>query len=139
MVRTVARNSVAKRRHHEHPRLRRCGVLLEMEERTERRRCGRLLADFHRAVADSDRADAEGRAGVGEAGARDQLIRGGQIACGRILGEQQRATGGDRHGRPSAHRHHDVGLRLIGEIQHLLARKMASRPARQHPRSQSQS
>jgi hypothetical protein len=53
-----------------------------------------------------------------EAGARYHFVGRAQVAHRRIIGEQWLAAGGERHGCPSAYRSHDVGLRLIGEIQH---------------------
>ncbi len=89
-----------------------------MQQRAERRRVRRLLAHLDLAIADGDGVDAEGRAGMGEAGARDQLVGRGEIADGRMVGEQRLAAGADRHAGPGPHRHHDVGLQLIGEVQH---------------------
>ncbi len=68
-------------------RLRLLDVLLEVQERAERRDIGELLAHLHVAVADLDLIDAEGRPLVGEAGARDQLVGGGEIAQMRGAGD----------------------------------------------------
>ena len=69
-----------QRRHQQDPRLRLVDVLLEMQQRAERRYLGEFLAHLHVAVADLDLVDAERRPLMGEAGARDQLVGGGQIA-----------------------------------------------------------
>ena len=84
MVRTVARNSVAKWPDNgATSSTRGCAVamsFLKCSKRTERRAGGGLLAHLDFAVADSDGANAERRARMGEAGARNQLIGGGEIA-----------------------------------------------------------
>ena len=69
-----------QRRDQQHARLRAVDVLLEMQQRAERRDMRRLLGHRDLAVADHDAVDAEGRALVGQAGARDQLVGRGQVA-----------------------------------------------------------
>ena len=90
-----------QRRHQQHARLRRRDILLEMQQRAERRRVRRLLPHLDLAVADGDGADAERRPGVGEADARDQFISRGQVADRRIVGEERLVTGGERHASPT--------------------------------------
>ena len=97
MVRTVPRSSVAK-----WPdsgatsSTRGCGgvdVLLEVQQRAERRDMRGLLVHRDLAVADRDAVDAVRRARVGEPGARDQLIGGGQVAQTGVVGDaRQRLT-----------------------------------------------
>ena len=69
-----------QRRDQQHARLRLVDVLLEMQQRAERRHIGGLLGHRHLAVADHDAVDAVRRTGMGQAGARDQLIGSGEIA-----------------------------------------------------------
>ena len=64
------------------------------------------------------RVDAEWRAGMGQAGAGDQLIDRGEVAHRRMVGEQRRAAGIGHHARPGPDRHHDVGVHLICDVQH---------------------
>ena len=86
------REVAGERRHHEDARLRRRDVLLEVQERAERRHMRRFLAHFDLAIADGDAVDGEWRTCVGQAGARDQLIDRGEIAHCRVVGEQRRAA-----------------------------------------------
>ena len=127
-----------QRRHQQHARLLGGDVFLEMQQRAERRGQRRLLAHLDIAIADGDRVDAEGRARMRQARARDQLIDGGEIAQRRVIA---RAAAGRRtscrHAGPGADRHHDVGLQLISEIQHPevrsrypRARRLPTGPAR---------
>ena len=81
------REMPGQRRHQKDARLRGGDVLLEMQQRAERRRRRGLLAHFHLAVADGDCVDAERRPRVGEAGARDQFIDRGEIAHRRMVGQ----------------------------------------------------
>ena len=74
------REMAGQRRDQQHARLRGVDVLLEMQQRAERRDMRGLLAHRDLAVADRDLVDAERRPLVGEAGARDQFIGRGQIA-----------------------------------------------------------
>ena len=69
-----------QRRDQQHARLRLVDVLLEMQQRAERRHVGRFLGHRHLAVAHHDAVDAVRRPLMGEPGARDQLIGGGEIA-----------------------------------------------------------
>ena len=96
MVRTVARNSVEKCPDSGATIITRgCDrrdVLLEMQERAERRLVRRLLMHLDLAIADRDAVDGEWRPRMGEPRARDQLIDGGQIAQCRIVGEQWRTA-----------------------------------------------
>ena len=74
------REMAGQRRHQQHARLRGRDVLLEVQQRAERRHLRRLLAHLDLAVADGDAVDAERRARVGQAGARDQLVGRGEVA-----------------------------------------------------------
>ena len=109
-----------QRRDQQHARLRLVDVLLEMQQRGERRPVGRLFADRHLAVAHHDAVDAVRRPRMGQRGARDQLVSRGEIAERR---RPQRTVepGADRtrsHVGQGPHRHHDVGMRLIRLIEH---------------------
>ena len=66
------------RRHQQQARLLRRILLLEMQQRAERRRVGDLLGHLQFPVADQHLVDAVRRAGIGQRGARDQLQRGGE-------------------------------------------------------------
>ena len=90
MVRTVARSSVAK-----WPdsgatsSTRGCAVsmsFLKCSSVPNGVHMRRLLAHLDLAIADRDAVDAERRPRMGEAGARDQLIDGGEIAHRRMVG-----------------------------------------------------
>jgi hypothetical protein len=109
-----------QRRHQQHARLRLLDVLFEMQQGRERCHVGGFFGDRHLAVADHDAVDAVRRAGVGEPRARDQLIGGGEIAERRRprRAVEPFAHGFRRHAGKGAHRHHDVGMRLIGLIEH---------------------
>ena len=109
-----------QRRHQQHARLRRRHIFFEVKQRAERRLVRSLLAHFDLAVADVDRADAKGRAGMGQSHPRHQLVGRGQIADGGIFGDERLTAGGKRHGRPRFHRRYNVGVGLISEIQHPL-------------------
>ena len=85
-----------------------------------------LLVHRDLAIADHHLVDAEGRPHMGEPGARDQLVGGGQVAQHRIVagaGERlaDRLHGGDRQ---HADRTHDVRVRLIGLIEHSRSRRL---------------
>ena len=73
-----------QRRHDHHARLGRLDVLLEMQQRAERRDVRHLFGDLDLAVADHDAVDAVIRPGMGQARARDQLIGRGQVAGWRM-------------------------------------------------------
>ena len=79
-----------QRRHHQHARLRHLDVLLEMQQRAERRDVRALLAHLDLAVADHDPVDPERRPRVREAGARDQLVGRGEVADRAMLHAQDR-------------------------------------------------
>ena len=103
------------RRDDEHARERRVDVLLEVQQRRERRRVGNDFLDRHRRIADLHRIDAERRAGVTDPGARQHLVARRDLPHAvrrERLGDriaQQRA----RVGCPVAHLRRKVGLRLI--------------------------
>ena len=64
---------------------------------------------------------------MGEAGARDQLVGGRQVAQERRL--EKPLSGGqclDASAGQAAHRHHDVGMGLIRLIEHAFAADAAS-------------
>ena len=110
------REMAGQRRHHEDARLHRRDILLEVQERAERRYVRGLLAHLDFAIADGDAVDGKRRACMGQAGARDQLINRGEIAHRRMVGEQRRAAGIGRVAGPAPDRLHDVSLQLIGEV-----------------------
>ena len=90
------REMAGQRRDQQHARLRLLDVLLEMQQRAERRDVGGLLGHRDLAVADRDAVDAVRRARVGQAGARDQLIGRGQVAQDMIVeGVQPRRRYGE--------------------------------------------
>ena len=64
--------------------------------------------------------DAEGGTGMGQPGAGDQLVGRGQVAQDGVVGDpgQWQADGLQGRARPAADRHHDVGMGLIGLIEH---------------------
>ena len=109
-----------QRRYQQHARLCRRHIFFEVKQRAERRLVRGFLAHFDLAVADVNRADAKGRPGVGQSHPRHQLVSRGQIADGGIFGDERLTAGGERHGRPRFHRRYNVGVGLIGEIQHPL-------------------
>ena len=124
MVRTVPRSSVAKwpdsGATSSTARLLGVDVLLEMQQRAERRDMRGLLAHLDLAVAGGDVRDAERRAVVGEAGARDQLVGRREIAHRAVAGHADAgmAERTGRHARKRPDRAHHVGMGLIGRVQH---------------------
>jgi hypothetical protein len=58
-------------------------IFSEMQQRPEWRYVGSVFGDPDLAVINRDAVDAVWRAFVGETGARDQLIRSGQVAQDR--------------------------------------------------------
>ena len=114
------REMAGQRRDQQHARLRHVDVLLEMQERTERRDMGRNLAHLDLAVADHDAVDAERGPRVREAGAGDQFVGRGEIAnhavpraADRRPADRLRSETGQR-----SHRAHHVVMGLIGLIEH---------------------
>jgi hypothetical protein len=108
-----------QRRHQQHARLRGIDILLEVQQRSERRDPCRLLVHRDFLVAHHRAVDVEGWPVVSETGARDQLIGSREIArergdAGR-LGRRHRLYGETRQ---CAHRNHEIGMCLIGEIKH---------------------
>ena len=96
MVRTVARNSVEKWPDSGATIITRgCAVaisFLKCRSVPNGVLCGRLLVHLDFAIADHDAVDGERRPRMGEPGARDQLIDRGEIAQGRMVGQQWRAA-----------------------------------------------
>ena len=123
-MRTVPRKSVEKwpdsGATSEHARLRGIDVLLEVQERAEGRRQRGLLIHRHFAIADRDAVDAEGRARMREPGARDEFVSGRQVAQDRVVGDarQRLPERAQSRSRPGADRHHDVGMGLVGLVEH---------------------
>ena len=109
-----------QRRDQEHARLRRVDVLFEMQQRPEWRAQRGALANRRLAVADDHTIDPESGAGVGQASARNKLVRRGQVAQDGVVGDarQRQAKGPQGSARPLANRNHDVGMGLVGLIEH---------------------
>ena len=68
--------------------------------------------------------DAVGRARVRQAGAGDQLVGGGDVAqrADRRRRSAHGASASQSGDGPGPHRHHEVGMRLVGEIKHAVVR-----------------
>jgi len=130
------REVARERRHQQHARPRRLDVLLEMQQRAERRDSLAHLAHRYLAVADRHPVDAERRAYVGEPRARDQLVGGGEIAqrarreCRPRRGFAERV---ERCAGEDAHQAHDVGMGLVGLVKHLPPARMPA-PSPNQPR-----
>ena len=124
-----------QRRDQQHARLLGVDVLLEMQQRAERRDMRGLLAHLDLAVADGDVGDAERRAVVGQARARDQLIGGGQIAHDAVAGHPDAgvAERAGRHARERSDRAHHVGMGLIGRVQHSKSPAVSQPPGTAEP------
>ncbi len=109
-----------QRRDQEHTRLRRVDILLEVQKRSERRGQRGVLVDRDLAVADGHTIDPEGGTGVGQPGAREELVGRGQVPQHGVVGNAhqrlaERPQGG---ARPAANRNHDVGMGLISLVEH---------------------
>ena len=63
---------------------------------------------------------------MGETRSRDQLIDRGEVTHGRVVGEK-RSPARSGHAGPGPDRCHDVGLQLVGEVQHPLSTGAACR------------
>ncbi len=79
------REMARERRDQEDARLCRVDVLAEPQQRGERRGVGGLFEHRDLAVSHRHGIDAEGRPGVREARARDQLIGGAEVAQGGVV------------------------------------------------------
>ena len=123
-MRTVPRKSVAKwpdsGATSEHARLRGIDVLLEMQECSERGRQRGVLVHRDLAIADRDAVDPEGRARVRKPGPGNKFVGGGQVAQDCVVGDARQGLTerAQRGGSPRADRHHDVGMDLIGLVEH---------------------
>ena len=107
----------------QHARLRGLDILLEMQERAERRDQRRLLAHGDLAVADHHAVDAVRRPLMRQPRPRDQLVscaQAGQMRDMRLAGGavEHPPDPPRRHAREHADRHHDVAVGLIGLVQH---------------------
>ena len=114
------REMTRQRRDQEHARLRRVDILLEVQKRAERRGQRGVLVDRDLAVADCHAIDPEGGTGVGQPGARDELVGRGEVAQRGVVGDAdqrlaERPQGG---ARPAANRNHNVGMGLISLVEH---------------------
>src|SRR5262249_39133391 len=123
----------------EHARLRRVHILLEVQKRPVRRGQRGVLVDRQLAVADGHAIDPEGGTGVGQPRTRNKLIGRGQVAQDGVVGDArqwlaERPQGG---ARPVANRNHDVGMGLVGLIEHCPPGGGARPAARQTSRSRS--
>ncbi len=109
-----------QRRDQQDARLRLVDVLLEMQQRAERRHVGRFLPYRHLAIAHRDAGNAVGRAHMGQARTRDQLIGRGEVAEYRRPSRavEPLAHRLDRNAGQCTHRPHNVGMGLIGLIKH---------------------
>ena len=93
-----------------------------------------LLAHLDLAVAGGDVGDAERRAVVGEARARDQLVGRGEIAHGAVAGHAD-AGMAERTGRQARKRSdsaHHIGMGLIGRVQHSQSPAVSQPPGRRN-------
>ena len=117
------RGEVARqRRHDQHARLRDVDVLLEPQQGAERQRQHRLLGHLDLAVTDRDGRNTVLGAGVGQPGAGDQLVGGGQVANDGDIAldapgtEHRQRLAGQGLGRLD-----QVVVGLIGEVEHLVS------------------
>ena len=96
-----------QRRDEHHARLLGLDILLEMQQRAERRDMRRLFAHLDLAVADRHVVDAESRPGVGQPGAGDQFIGRGEVADGAVAGKSdaEMAERAGCHARQHPDRH----------------------------------
>ena len=79
------REMAGHRRNHQHRRLMDGRIFLEMKQRRERRRKGRLFGDGDFLITDHDGIEAERRPLVGQAGAADDLAGCRQFARPRCI------------------------------------------------------
>ena len=119
--RAQQRGEVARQRSDQQDaRLRGLDILLEMQQRPERRDIGRFLGHRDLAVADRRAVDAVWRAVVREAGAGDQLVDGREVAQDRIVGDagERLADRAHRHAGKRANGEQHVGMGEIGLVEH---------------------
>jgi hypothetical protein len=90
-----------------------------MQERAERRHVHRLLAHRNLAISHHDGIDAERWSAMGELGARNQLASCDDIADDPEIFGEWRTYSARTQRRQSSHRDHEVGVRLIGLVEHL--------------------
>ena len=109
-----------QRRDNHHARLLGLDILLEMQERAERRHMRRLFPHLDVAVAHGDMVDAERRPAVSEPCAGDQFVGRREVADGAVAGHSnaEMAERAGCHPRQHPHRTHDIRLGLIGRVQH---------------------
>src|SRR5215813_5053909 len=113
------REMPGQRRHQQHARLRGGDILLEMQERSERRSVDRLLAHRNLTIADYHGVDAERRSVMSELGAGNQLTGSGKIAHNAEIFGERRTYWPCSQRRQGSYRDHEVGVSLIGLVEHL--------------------
>jgi hypothetical protein len=114
------REMARQRRHQQHPRLRGIDVLAKAQERAERRGQRGVLVHRDLAVADRDAVDPERRAGMRQPRSRNELVGGSEVAQDGVVGNaaQRLAERPQRRAGPVADRNHDIGVGLIGLVEH---------------------